>query len=105
MLRTATRKTPSMRTSNVAVVVAFISDGKSKVVVRKYHDALLFGCKTAVGVPMAFESVVAISLVNALSKACSRLFFWCRHQIAPCLLRLIKWDINGQSDQTTIRNR
>ena len=30
----------------VAVVVAFLN-GKSKVVVQNYHDALLFGCKMA----------------------------------------------------------
>ena len=56
-------------------------------------------------VSSAFEAGVAASLVNASSKACSKLFFWCRHQIAPCLLRLTRWDINGQSDQAAIRNR
>ena len=35
------------------------------------------------GVPIVFESVVAVSLVNASSKVCSRFFFSCRHQIAP----------------------
>ena len=54
------------------------------------------------GVPMAFDSVVAVSLVNASSKVCSRFFFWCRHQNAPRLLRLTKWDINGQSGSGNI---
>jgi hypothetical protein len=57
------------------------------------------------GVSSAFESGVAVSLVNASSNVCSRFFFWCRHQFAPHLLRLTKWDINGQSDQAAIWNR
>ena len=56
-------------------------------------------------VSSAFEAGVAVSLVNPSSKVCSRFCFWCRHQIAPYLLRLTRWDINGQSDQAAMRNR
>jgi hypothetical protein len=56
-------------------------------------------------VTSACEWEVAVSLVNASSKVCSRFCFWCRHQIAPYLLLLTKWDINGQSDQAAIWSR